>query len=267
MESKLTKHQKQVFTKDIIWENKPHKMTVTLRYDDEYNNGHNTFSITGEIRKEGNHRNFECGGCIHDEIVKYFPEFKELIKWHLMSSDGPLHYIADTIYWAKDREYINKEIGEPVEFKRALKFKKIPLIFDFKDSFYDFITSVKNWDDVKIVTLEYKKDKDNYTYSPSYTFEGTNSIEWYQGEFKTLQKAQEWLEMFKTFDFDIIQTPIEWNEAKEPNIENAKRSAIWGATELDTDITKLNDEEFLKKRLPLLVIEFKKAMENIGFTY
>lgn len=73
--------------------------------------------------------------------------------------------------------------------------------------------------------------------------------------------------MFKTFDFDIIQTPIKWNEAKEPNIKNAKSSAIWGATELDTDITKLNDEEFLKKRLPLLVIEFKKAMENIGFTY
>jgi len=107
MESKLTKHQKQVFTKNIIWEGNPHKMSVTLRYDDECNNGHNTFSITGEIRKNGNHRDCECSGCIHDEIIKYFPEFKELIKWHLMNSDAPLHYVANTIYWVRHAIIVN----------------------------------------------------------------------------------------------------------------------------------------------------------------
>jgi hypothetical protein len=257
----LTKNQKQVFTKNIIWEGKPHIMKVTLRYDDECNNGHNTFSITGEIRKIGNYRDCEIGGCIHDEIAKYFPEFKHLIKWHLTSSDEPMHYIANTTYWAKDREYMDKAIGEPVKFEKALKFKNIPLIFNFKNNFYDFISSVKKWDDVKIVTLEHKKS--DYPYSPKYTFEGTSSTEWCQGEFDTIQKATEWLEMFKTFDFDIIEIPIKWNEVKEPNLKNARSCAIWE----DATLEQLQSEMALKKRLPKLMKEFKKDIEKLGFIY
>lgn len=259
----LTKNQKQVFTKNITWEGKPHVIKVTLRYNDECNNGHNTFSITGEIRKNENCKYCECGGCIHDEIKKYFPEFKHLIKWHLVSSDGPMHYIANTIYWAKDREYMNKPIGEPIKFEKALKFKTIPLIFNFKNSFYDFITSVKNWNDVKIVTLEHKQDKYNYSYSPNYTFEGTSSTEWCQGEFNTMQKATEWLEMFKTFDFEIIQMPIKWNEAKEPNLKNARSCARWE----DATLEQLQSETELKKRLPKLMKEFREDIEKLGFTY
>ena len=45
----LTKNQKQVFTKNIIWEGKPSIITCTIRYDDECNNGHNTFVITGSF--------------------------------------------------------------------------------------------------------------------------------------------------------------------------------------------------------------------------
>lgn len=64
--------------------------TINIRYDDSCNNGHNTFSITVDGR------NF--GGCMHDEIIKVRPELKKFIKWHLCSTDGPLHYIANTIY-------------------------------------------------------------------------------------------------------------------------------------------------------------------------
>lgn len=259
----LTKNQKQVFTKNITWGGKPHVIKVTLRYDDECNNGYNTFSITGEIRKNGSCRDCECAGCIHEEIEKYFPEFKHLIKWHLVSSDGPMYYIANTIYWAKNREYMNLPIGHPVKFEKALKFKNIPLIFNFKNNFYDFISSVKNWDDVKIVTLEHKQEKDGYQFKPKYTFEGTGSNEWYQGEFDTLQKATEWLEMFKTFDFDIIETPIKWNETKEPNLKNARLCAIWN----DATLEQLQSESELKKRLPKLMKEFKKDIEKLGFVY
>lgn len=45
------------------------------------------------------------GGCQHDEIVKHFPDLAHLVKWHLCSTDGPLHYIANALYWAGFTEY------------------------------------------------------------------------------------------------------------------------------------------------------------------
>ena len=74
-------------------------ITVEIRYDDECKNGHNTFSITGRIRRLGK-RDYVMVGCIHEEIANYFPELAHLIKWHLVSSDGPMHYIANTVYHA-----------------------------------------------------------------------------------------------------------------------------------------------------------------------
>ena len=108
LKSVLTRNQKQTFTKMIKFEGKPCKMTVNIRYDDECNNGHNTFSITGTINELGVRiDSMICAGCIHEEIKKYFPEFKHLIKWHLCSSDGPMYYMANTKYWVKNNNIAN----------------------------------------------------------------------------------------------------------------------------------------------------------------
>jgi len=74
---------------------------VVIRYDDRCRNGFNTFSITVDswARNAG-----AFGGCFHDAIRETFPEYAELIKWHLVSTDGPLHYIANTVYHAKQGE-------------------------------------------------------------------------------------------------------------------------------------------------------------------
>ena len=103
IKSVLAKNQKQTFTKIIKFEGKPCKMTVNIHYDDECNNGHNTFSITGTIK---NHY-INMAGCIHEEIEKYFSEFKHLIKWHLCSSNGPMYYIANTKYWVENNNIAN----------------------------------------------------------------------------------------------------------------------------------------------------------------
>lgn len=95
MKSTLQKSQYKKFTKNINFEGKPCVMTVKIQYDDECENGHNSFSITGDIK---NSRRYEMGGCIHEEIAKFFPEFKHLIKWHLMTSEGPLYYIDNTTF-------------------------------------------------------------------------------------------------------------------------------------------------------------------------
>jgi hypothetical protein len=99
MTSVLTKSQTKTFGPRAIagWGNHA-TLTAEVRYDDECGNGHNSFAITGEIR--AGRRDIEAGGMLHDEIRVIFPELAPFLKWHLTSSDGPMHYIANTTYWA-----------------------------------------------------------------------------------------------------------------------------------------------------------------------
>ncbi len=88
-----------------------------VRHDDERGNGHNTFSITAEIygpdripgetttqHSNGKTMWLHSGGCCHDEVAKHFPKLAPLLKWHLTSTDGPMHYLANTIYQAGERD-------------------------------------------------------------------------------------------------------------------------------------------------------------------
>ena len=70
-------------------------INAEIRHDDECGNGHNTFAITAEIPEHG------MFGCCHDEFAEAFPEYAHLLKWHLCSTDGPLHYVANTMYHAR----------------------------------------------------------------------------------------------------------------------------------------------------------------------
>lgn len=75
---------------------------VKIRLNDECKNGHQDFSITGDIYEAGKpktDRYFISGGCIHDEIEKYFPEFIPFIKLHLCDYKGiPMHASANGFY-------------------------------------------------------------------------------------------------------------------------------------------------------------------------
>lgn len=71
-------------------------VVVKARYDDTCKNGHNSLGVTCDIYEN---RRDVGGGCNHELIEKLMPEMAPLIKWHLVSTDGPLHYIANTLYW------------------------------------------------------------------------------------------------------------------------------------------------------------------------
>lgn len=113
--SVLVKSQKREFRKDITYYGKPALIKAEVRYDDQCSNGHNSFAITGSIR------GFEVdiGGCIHDEIAKHFPELEPLIKWHLCSADGPMHYIANACYHASARDYKGLLKGEKKQLRKG----------------------------------------------------------------------------------------------------------------------------------------------------
>lgn len=101
----LTYDQKKRRVAVFTEHGKEYWIAAKLRHDDQCRNGHNDFSITGEIYRSINGKpigNGECFGCIHEEIAKHFPELTPFLKWHLCSTDGPMHYLANTLYHVRE---------------------------------------------------------------------------------------------------------------------------------------------------------------------
>lgn len=110
----LAKNQQKKFVEVYHENGTEYTITATVRYDDNCNNGHNTFSITGMIDRNGYH---EVSGCIHGEIAKHFPQLRPYIKWHLTSTDGPMHYVANSLYWAGKSGWTNGRVDDPPSLK------------------------------------------------------------------------------------------------------------------------------------------------------
>ena len=115
------KNQKKTFTKYYTESGKSYKIVATIRHDDECGNGYNTFAITANIYEivNKNRKVWIAGGCQHEEIKKHFPELAKYIKWHLCGTDGPMHYIANTLYLAGDRDCWGHRQGKQRNFEAA----------------------------------------------------------------------------------------------------------------------------------------------------
>jgi hypothetical protein len=89
-------------TKPIMVNGKNGRIVVNIRLNDECKNGHQDFSITGDIYTSPTSnadRYHYTGGCIHDEIEKHFPQFKPFIKLHLCDFSGaPMYPQANGLY-------------------------------------------------------------------------------------------------------------------------------------------------------------------------
>jgi hypothetical protein len=96
-------------------------MHVEMRFDDECQNGHQTFSITASVytAESRRHKDIAAGGCMHEEIARIFPELAPLIKWHLVDTTGPMYYIANTVYHASDRDFNGLLEGETKQIKNG----------------------------------------------------------------------------------------------------------------------------------------------------
>ncbi len=120
--SVLVKSQKKTFGPVVYSEHgRTYKITAEVRYDDQCGNGHNSFSITAEIYCRGALGSWQEGsfGCCHDEVAKHFPELVPFIKWHLTSSDGPMHYVENTLYWLGLSGWCDGKHGSPQNIEHA----------------------------------------------------------------------------------------------------------------------------------------------------
>ena len=266
MESILTKNQKKTETKVYTEDGVNFRATVNLRYDDQCGNGHNTFAITMDTdRQAGNGRWVEySGGCDHDGVRKHFPQYAHLVKWHLCSSDEPMHYVANTVYLAGNRDCWGKLKGEPKQWEKKILFYDFPVEFEFSKEFINFIEKHRNeatFPGFTIIEVKHEEKPGDYAYNPKYTFKGFN-CEWYQCPFDNRDEAEQFKAAFR-LPFAIVETPTAWGEGKDPELEAARAMAIWP----DATLEQLQDKNALEERLPGLIQEFKKDMESLGFIF
>lgn len=261
----LTKNQKiKVERRKINFWGENCYIYPTIRYDDECGNGHNTFSITCDIKNTSG--GWQAGGCLHDEFANAYPEYAHLIKWHLCSSNEPLYYLENTLYHANTSTSSKYKAGEPNKWEKRLKFKDSNIAFKFDEDFLKFLDENKKSKNFEVVEVAYS-GKDDYSYSPNYSFKNF-ACDWYNAPFKYKVKAEEFKQGINSKDFEIVEIVTGYQEGKEPDYDACRACAIW--LDASDDEFKCSQEELKQKlidRLPKLMEEFKKDIEALGFTY
>ena len=102
-------------------ENKLVELTVNAELVKRGGNTYPYYSITGDVKKlDKRYRDpYLVSGCIHDVILKHYPELAPLVSVHLSAADGqPMHAEANARYWAGLSTYPD---GSPLgEYKRSM---------------------------------------------------------------------------------------------------------------------------------------------------
>jgi hypothetical protein len=210
-------------------------MHAEVRFDDNCKNGHNSFAVTGYGWYDSwKSRDSDFGGCCHDEIEAVFPELKHLIKWHLMSSDSPMHYVANTVYHASDKDCWGLAKGE----KRQLVNGRT------KEPVWSLRADAT---DCSLKTA--LGDNEDITNLPLYRLQDMLDSEQVPSALPRLF----WEPCWKV------------GEGKERDFAAARSTGIWpDATDEQLSLPKDELTALLLARLPGMVAEFKAAIESTG---
>lgn len=201
---------------------------IEIRLNDECKNGHEDFAITATfwtVDESRTDKNFEMGGCCHEEILKIRPDLKMFVQLHLNEFTGyPMYYFENGFYHLQNME--------------KTKFLKTMLV-DEKD--YD--------------TLLLAKDKDEFAYL---MLQIGNDKKWEELAKKGISQMEEWTK--KTFEskatkaYDIkkyraLQYDADWfkkenidqrEEHKFLNKKEELKNDLQQKAERDIAIIKLN---------------------------
>lgn len=239
MKSILTKHQTKTITKSNIIEDRTKcDLVIDIRYDDQCGNGHNSFAITGNLFKAGGRGDNAhlAGGCIHEIIEKHAPELRPYIKWHFMNSGGPMYYIENTLYHARDTDYNGLKQGEYGAFVKTV-----------------MVEAKTNGEKVEIFNTGtmYLNRQNNPNLAKSNDREAKKLAIFLEGVKPELNPVVE------TIDCEYSKS-----KGKEIELKAARSCAIWPEATLE-DFTKEN----LEARLPQLIKDFQEALKELDLVY
>jgi hypothetical protein len=249
------------------------QITVTIRFDDECKNGHQSFSITADVVTDESRRrkDIAAGGCLHEDIAAVFPELAPLIKWHLVSTDGPMHYLGNTLYHAGDRDYNGRRAGEPATHRTVIYFADSHVSHPISDKLAAFIQdrTAQHAGEFRVIALSHPDNgkPGKYQFDPKYTFVGYGE-KWHECPFDDETTAQQWALALNTGSYHFERIVTSRSEGKPRDLDAARNAACWPEAtdeELSADRDTLKAE--LESRLPALIAEFRADMERIGFLW
>lgn len=248
------------------------QITVEVRFDDGCKNGHNSFSITAHVESPASrrHNDWEAGGCLHEDIARVFPELAHLIKWHLCSTDGPMHYVANTVYLASDRDCRGFAKGDACAWDEVVYFGTSPVRHKIKSSFSKFIQERMHSGDFIVVALAHEsRPGETYKYAPKYTFNGYGT-RWHECPFDDIETANSWAAALNDSRIGarFHRMATQFSEGKARDFAAARNSAVWpDATDEQLSLPKDELTALLLARLPDLLAAMRGDIETAGFMW
>lgn len=253
-------------------------VAVEIRFDDNCKNGHSSFAITGTVyEKNANGRQGDrfvsrCG-CVHDDVRETFPELAPLLKWHGTHTDEPLHYVANAVYHAGDRDHWGLRKGEAhkgaAHQANFVRFGTSPIWHPMKKRFAAWAAeAVTRRDGFTVVSVPHEnRSGDSYKFGDKYTFKGFD-CKWHECPFDTVTEANEWGEALAgEVLFDT--RPTLFGEGKARDLAAAREAAAWPDA---TDAELMQEPDALRAaliaRLPALMEDFRRDMVEVcGFVW
>lgn len=238
------------------------KITVKLKLDET---SRNRFTIGGVIWERHEERWVEYSfGAIHDQIAKQFPELACLIRWHLQNMNGPMHYPANPIFLAGNRDHWGRAGGEPSRFSEVIYFYDSPVHHKISSDLAEFI---KHNSEFEVVTIAHDNKHGAYDFKPHHTFKGLGE-KWHECPFEDVITANEWARALNSGKFTLGKIATEYSRGKARELAAARASANW--PDASDEILSQEPDELraaLMARLPALNAEFRTTMESIGFEW
>ena len=265
-------------------------LVINVRFDDECGNGHNSLGVTGTLYDttvkgwgKNNDRSVITCGCIHETIqdprFNVAQEVLDAIPCHLASTDGPMHYVANVMYHASDRDCWKRRKGEPSAFSDIVYVANSPVSYRINSDAVKRTKAVLEAGDQMcyVSKVEHKNTKgETYKFGPKFTILIGEELdpEWYQCPWNTCEEATEWMNACLDGIVRIERIATAWSEGKERNLAAARSIAQAEVPEghpLYLSDEQLMDEENLKAtleaRLPLLKNRLKEVVLALGMKY
>jgi hypothetical protein len=199
----------------------------------------------------------------HEDFEKIFPEYAHLTKYHLISTKEPMHYVANAMYHASDKDHWGKRKGEEHRQKTMIRFNDVPVLIEkYSESFIKFLQEQSSFENLSIEKIDHVNDRnDNYKFEPKFTFAGFAN-KWHECPFDNLDEAQRFKQALVGCKTEFIKICVSWGEGKEPDLKAARASAVWP----DADLSDFTPEK-LKEHLVVLMENFKNDLKQAGIKW
>jgi hypothetical protein len=235
----------------------------------------NTLNFYGNLYKAGTGERYQHEGernvknLILQEAARAFPELEDAVRFNLCSISGPRNYIEDSLFHAGVKDKYGLKRGEVFRTESRVKFGDFPMTKALPGPLLNMIKNGFDFSVAEIAAYDHKTDPKCAT---QYMIKGYEELcgnevdpvagRWLDCTHYLRSDLEELIECCAEYPTEIVRVPVAWSKGKDPDLEAARKSAIWPDAELK-DFTR----EKLEARLPDLLKELKETVERLGMTY